>query len=65
VRRRFDKSWFKYYSLTIGKIRILSDLRIDRGAGTAGVAVKCVDISWNTKGEGMHLGFSLTLRHES
>jgi hypothetical protein len=44
---------------------ILLGLRIDRDAGTARVAVKCVDISWNTKGEGKHLGFSLTLRHES
>ena len=47
------------------KARILAGLRIGRDAGTAGVAVKCVDISWNTKGEGRHLGFSLTLRHES
>ena len=44
---------------------ILLGLRIGRDAGTARVAVKCVDISWNTKGEGRHLGFSLTLRHES
>ena len=44
---------------------ILLGLRIGRGAGTASVAVKCVDISWNTKGEGRHLGLFLTLRHES
>ena len=49
----------------MGMVGILAELRIDRDAGTAGVAVKCVDISWNTKGEGKHLGFSLTLRHES
>ena len=49
----------------MGKVWILLDLRIGRDAGTAGVAVKCVDISWNTKGEGRHLGFFLTLRHES
>ena len=41
-----------------GKVRILLDLRIGRDAGTASVAVKCVDISWNTKGEGRHLGSS-------
>ena len=39
-------------------VTILIALRIDRGAGTASVAVKCVDISWNTKGEGRHLGYS-------
>ena len=33
-------------------------LRIDRDAGTVSVAVKCVDIYWNTKGEGKYLGFS-------
>ena len=37
---------------------ILGELRIDRDAGTVSVAVKCVDINWNTKGEGKHLGFS-------
>ena len=37
---------------------ILMELRIDRGAGTVNVAVKCVDINWNTKGEGRHLGFT-------
>ena len=36
----------------------LLDLRIDRDARTVSVAVKCVDISWNTKGEGRHPGFS-------
>jgi len=45
--------------------KILLGLRTGRDAGTASVAVKCVDISWNTKGEGRHLGFFLTLRHES
>ena len=49
----------------MGRVGILGNLRIGRDAGTARVAVKCVDISWNTKGEGKHLGFSLTLRHES
>jgi hypothetical protein len=49
----------------LGKAEILLRLRIVRDAGTVGVAVKCVDIYWNTKGEGRHLGFFLTLRHES
>jgi hypothetical protein len=65
VRRLLDKSLLKYSGLTREQDAILSGLRIDRDAGTARVAVKCVDISWNTKGEGKHLGFSLTLRHES
>ena len=39
-------------------VEILIRLRIDKGAGTASVAVKCVDISWNTKGEGRHLDYS-------
>jgi len=34
------------------------ELRIGRDAGTVSVAVKCVDINWNTKGEGKHLNFS-------
>ena len=42
----------------MGLAKILTGLRIDRGAGTTGVAVKCVDIGWNTKGEGRHLGYS-------
>ena len=37
---------------------ILFRLRIVRGTGTVSVAVKCVDINWNTKGEGKYLGFS-------
>ena len=36
-------------------VEILVELRIDRGAGTGSVAVKCVDITWNTKGEGKYL----------
>ena len=39
-------------------VTILMELRIDRGAGTVSVAVKCVDINWNTDGEGRHLGSS-------
>ena len=42
----------------MGLVKILIGLRIDRGAGTVHVAVKCVDMYWNTDGEGRHLGFS-------
>jgi hypothetical protein len=42
----------------LGLVGILAELRIDREAGTVNVAVKCVDINWNTKGEGRLLGFS-------
>lgn len=38
-------------------VGILPDLRISEDVGTAGVAVKCIDIGWNTKGEGKHLYF--------
>ena len=58
MRRRFDESHFKYFGLTKGKDAILSDLRIVRGIGTVGVAVKCVDINWNTEGEGRCMEFS-------
>jgi hypothetical protein len=34
------------------------ELRIGKDAGTVSVAVKCVDINWNTEGEGKHLYFS-------
>ena len=39
-------------------VKILMEWRIGRDAGTVSVAVKCVDINWNTKCEGRHLGFS-------
>ena len=55
MRRRSIKSSFKDRGLPPGVVRILMELRIGKDAGTAGVAVKCVDISWNTKGEGKHL----------
>ena len=58
MRRRLDKSYLRYEGLTLDLVRILMELRIDWGAGTVSVAVKCVDINWNTKGEGRHLGFS-------
>ena len=42
----------------MGVVRILMGWRIGRDAGTVSVAVKCVDINWNTKGEGRLLNFS-------
>ena len=45
----------KYYDLIIGLGKISSDLMFGEGAGTDGVAVKCVDIIGNTKGVGRHL----------
>ena len=45
----------KYYDLIIGLGKISSDLMVEEGAGTDGVAVKCVDIIGNTKGVGRHL----------
>ena len=58
MRRRLDKSYLKYRGLTSDLDTILPRLRIDRDARTVSVAVKCVDINWNTKGEGRHLDFS-------
>ena len=58
MRRRSLKSLFKDRGLPSGLVVILKELRFDRGDGTVSVAVKCVDINWNTKGEGRHLGFS-------
>ena len=55
MRRRSIKSSLKDQGLTSGLVRILMELRIGRDAGTVSVAVKCVDINWNTKGEGKHL----------
>ena len=55
LRRRFDRFYFKFYSLTIVSGKISSDLMVGEGAGTDGVAVKCVDIIGNTKGVGRHL----------
>jgi hypothetical protein len=58
VRRRSIKSSLKYRGLTSGLVEILMELRIGKDAGTVSVAVKCVDINWNTEGEGKHLYFS-------
>ena len=51
-------SYFKDQGLTLDLDTKLSYLRIVRDARTVSVAVKCVDINWNTKGEGRHLGYS-------
>ncbi len=58
MRRRLVKFLFKDQGLPLGLGEILTRLRIDRGDGTVSVAVKCVDINWNTDGEGSHLDFS-------
>ena len=52
MRRRSIKSLLKDQGLPLGVVKILMELRINREAGTVSVAVKCVDINWNTKGEG-------------
>ena len=58
MRRRSIKSSFKDQGSTLDWDMKLPDLRIVRDARTVSVAVKCVDINWNTKGEGSHLDFS-------
>ena len=57
MRRCPFKSSLKAWGLPPDLVEILLDLRIGKDAGTVSVAVKCVDINWNTKGEGKHLGF--------
>ena len=42
----------KYNGLTIGTVSILTTLSEIEVSGIPGVAVKCVDIRRNTKGEG-------------
>ena len=58
MRRRPFKSCLKDQGLTLEMGTILGGLRIGKEAGTVSVAVKCVDINWNTKGEGRLLGSS-------
>ncbi len=58
LRRLFDRFCLKRYDLIIVLGKISSDLMIGEGAGTYGVAVKCVDIIGNTKGVGRHLTYS-------
>ena len=55
LRRLFDRFCLKYYDLIMVLGKISSDLMVWEGAGTDGVAVKCVDIIGNTKGVGRHL----------
>ena len=56
LRRLFSAFCLKYSDL-IGELdKIWLNLMIGEGAGTYGVAVKCVDIIGNTKGVGRHLG---------
>ena len=56
--RWFIKSYLKYRGLTSDLGLILVDLRDREGDGIAGGAVKCVDISKNTKGVGNLLAVS-------
>jgi hypothetical protein len=58
VRRRSGKSVVKSPSLTWKLQWILSGLRNGGETGILGVAVKCVDIKWNTSGEGESLDIS-------
>ena len=52
MRRRFDKSALKYYSLTVELAPILLDLSTVEAGGIYGVAVKCIDTIKNTDSEG-------------
>ena len=47
----------KAQSSTLDKPKKLTKWRVSEGDGTLGVGVKSVDIEWNTKGEGDHLGY--------
>ena len=58
MRRLSGKSRFKDYGLTVVLVGKLPDLRIGEDAGTAGVAVKCIDIGKNTSGEGGFLAYN-------
>ena len=49
------KSEVKFQSLTLKLPLILYSLCTEEGDGIPGVAVKCVDIKWNTSGEGESL----------
>ena len=58
MRRRSGKSDVKSHSLTVKLNWILSGSRNGGETGILGVAVKCVDIKWNTSGEGESLDIS-------
>ena len=55
-RRRLRTFLIKARGLTAERLEIRREWSNFGSAGTDGVAVKCVDIVWNTKGEGRHLG---------
>ena len=50
-------SGVKAHGLTVELHSKLRGLSAGGESGTLGVAVKCVDIMWNTKGEASYLGF--------
>ena len=52
ARRWANQSKLKYNGLTIGTVSILLVLSEIEVSGIPSVAVKCVDIRRNTKGEG-------------
>ena len=52
MRRRFDKSAVKYFSLTGRVPLILSSLNLVAVGGMCGVAVNCIDITQNIDCEG-------------
>ncbi len=52
MRRRFRRSGVKGAGSTRGRNMILRDESNGGGTGILGVAVKCVDIERNTRGEG-------------
>ena len=56
MRRRPDKSYVKDQGSTLELRKKLSGLSKSGEGGIPGVAVKCVDIRWNTDGEGSLLG---------
>ncbi len=52
MRRVFSKACVKGAGSTRGRHMILRDSSRGEGSGILGVAVKCVDIERNTRGEG-------------
>ena len=52
MRRRFGKLDVKYPGLTWGLHPLLLNLSAGEESGITGVAVKCVEIGRNTRGEG-------------
>ncbi len=52
MRRLFRKSCVKGAGSTRGRHMVLRDSSNGGGTGILGVAVKCVDIERNTRGEG-------------